>query len=128
MTDISSQTLEKQITAFLEEAAKTAPPGALDTVGAEIAKMVQSAAGANFVTKALQRLRFRSQTPGAAPRSFQRFSSADPLSLVFYRGGWCPFCDLQLRAYQESLGAITTMGATLIAISPQTPGPLAFRH
>lgn len=40
---------------------------------------------------------------------------------MFYRGGWCPFCDLQLRAYQASLAAIQAHGATLVAISPQTP-------
>jgi peroxiredoxin len=41
--------------------------------------------------------------------------------VTFYRGGWCPFCDLQLRAYQGVLGAIHDLGAELVAISPQTP-------
>ncbi|MCM1971281.1 MULTISPECIES: peroxiredoxin-like family protein [unclassified Streptomyces] len=41
--------------------------------------------------------------------------------LTFYRGGWCPYCNLQLRSYQQSLGEFRALGAQLIAISPQTP-------
>jgi peroxiredoxin len=41
--------------------------------------------------------------------------------LTFYRGGWCPFCDLQLHAYQSVLAEIHDLGAELVAISPQTP-------
>ncbi|MFC4810535.1 peroxiredoxin-like family protein [Paenibacillus sp. GCM10023250] len=44
-----------------------------------------------------------------------------PVVLVFYRGGWCPFCNMQLRAYQQILPEIQAMGAQLIAISPQQP-------
>ncbi|SFJ32297.1 Peroxiredoxin [Paenibacillus sp. UNC496MF] len=44
-----------------------------------------------------------------------------PVVLVFYRGGWCPFCNMQLRAYQQILPDIRAMGAQLIAISPQKP-------
>lgn len=40
---------------------------------------------------------------------------------TFYRGGWCPYCNLQLRAYQAALPAMTDLGATLVAISPQAP-------
>lgn len=41
--------------------------------------------------------------------------------LCFYRGGWCPYCNLELRAYQALLPEIGAAGATLVAISPQTP-------
>lgn len=41
--------------------------------------------------------------------------------LTFYRGGWCPYCNLELRAYQQVLPQIRELGASLIAISPQTP-------
>lgn len=44
-----------------------------------------------------------------------------PVILVFYRGGWCPYCNLELRAYQRLLPAIESAGATLLAISPQQP-------
>ncbi|ELS03536.1 Peroxiredoxin [Xenococcus sp. PCC 7305] len=41
--------------------------------------------------------------------------------ISFYRGGWCPYCNLELRALQQSLPEIKTLGANLIAISPETP-------
>lgn len=44
-----------------------------------------------------------------------------PVVVVFYRGAWCPYCDLHLRALQDSLGDIEERGASLVAISPQGP-------
>lgn len=41
--------------------------------------------------------------------------------VTFYRGAWCPYCNLQLRAYQAILPQVTRLDATLVAISPQTP-------
>ena len=43
-----------------------------------------------------------------------------PLVVTFYRGVWCPYCNMDLQALQQSLPAITERGAQLIAISPQT--------
>lgn len=47
--------------------------------------------------------------------------SEGPVVLLFYRGGWCPYCSLELRAYQQELESITALGASLIAISPESP-------
>lgn len=44
-----------------------------------------------------------------------------PLIVVFYRGLWCPYCNLELRAWQQLLPEVQAKGAQLIAISPQTP-------
>lgn len=44
-----------------------------------------------------------------------------PVVLTFYRGGWCPYCNFQLRAYQQILPQINARGASLIAVSPQSP-------
>jgi len=44
-----------------------------------------------------------------------------PIVLCFYRGAWCPYCNLELRAWQQHLAELRTLGATLVAISPQTP-------
>ena len=42
-----------------------------------------------------------------------------PVILLFVRGGWCPFCTLTLRAYQDWLPEIHQEGAELLAITPQ---------
>ena len=44
-----------------------------------------------------------------------------PVVLNFYRGGWCPFCNLELQALQARLPEIKALGATLVGISPETP-------
>ena len=45
-----------------------------------------------------------------------------PAVIVFYRGGWCPYCNIALRTYQAALvPALAARGISLIAISPQTP-------
>lgn len=44
-----------------------------------------------------------------------------PLIISFYRGGWCPYCNMELRALQQVLGQIQETGAQLVAISPETP-------
>lgn len=41
--------------------------------------------------------------------------------VTFYRGSWCPYCNLQLRALQAKLPEIQSLGATLVAISPEVP-------
>jgi peroxiredoxin len=42
-----------------------------------------------------------------------------PVVVAFYRGGWCPFCNLELRAFQRLLPDIEAAGASLVAISPE---------
>jgi peroxiredoxin len=41
--------------------------------------------------------------------------------VTFYRGGWCPYCNIALRGLQRYLAAFKTAGAKLVAISPQLP-------
>ena len=47
-----------------------------------------------------------------------------PAVLVFYRGGWCPFCNFQLGQLQGIQKDLTEMGVLLIAITPDPPGAL----
>ena len=43
-----------------------------------------------------------------------------PIVLTFYRGVWCPYCNMDLEALQSVLPQIEALGGTLVAISPQT--------
>ena len=44
-----------------------------------------------------------------------------PVILTWYRGSWCPFCNIQLHDYQKVLGDIHAAGAQLFAVSPELP-------
>ena len=43
-----------------------------------------------------------------------------PLAITFYRGVWCPYCNMDLQALEDAAGEIRALGASLVAISPQT--------
>jgi peroxiredoxin len=56
------------------------------------------------------------------PTSLAEALAGKPAVIVFYRGGWCPYCNIALRTYQAQLvPALDERGISLIAISPQTP-------
>ncbi len=55
------------------------------------------------------------------PVSLAELLRHGPAVVTFYRGGWCPYCNLQLRAYQAALPEMAALGARLVAISPQMP-------
>lgn len=44
-----------------------------------------------------------------------------PLLITFYRGEWCPYCNLALHALQRELPAFTARGVTVVAVSPEQP-------
>ncbi len=57
-----------------------------------------------------------------APIILDQLVANGPAVIVFYRGGWCPYCNLALRTYQrELLPELAAFGARLVAISPQSP-------
>ncbi len=99
----------------------------LERVGAETAKMIEDD---NLALKALaaRALKAGAMFP-AVNLPNQKGGMTDlaalvaerPVVVTFYRGGWCPYCNLELRAFQKALPQIEGMGAWLVAISPETP-------
>ncbi|WP_126453206.1 peroxiredoxin-like family protein [Sulfuriflexus mobilis] len=55
------------------------------------------------------------------PQQLSELLRTGSVVLTFYRGIWCPYCQVQLRAYQKILPEMRENGAHLIAISPQVP-------
>ncbi|HSY20230.1 MAG TPA: peroxiredoxin-like family protein [Candidatus Acidoferrales bacterium] len=55
------------------------------------------------------------------PVRLQALLDKGPVVVVFYRGGWCPYCNLHLRGFQRRLPEFHELGATVVAISPQLP-------
>jgi peroxiredoxin len=55
------------------------------------------------------------------PVSLDERLKRGPAVVVFYRGEWCPYCNTHLRALQAALPEIEATGASLLAISPQSP-------
>jgi peroxiredoxin len=50
-----------------------------------------------------------------------QLTAQGPVVVTWYRGGWCPYCNIALRGFQKRLPEIRAEGATMVAISPETP-------
>ncbi|MEM6798564.1 MAG: peroxiredoxin-like family protein [Planctomycetota bacterium] len=59
--------------------------------------------------------------PDGSTVKLSKLWSQKPLVIAFYRGGWCPYCNTQLRALERALGDIEGAGAKLVAITPELP-------
>ena len=55
---------------------------------------------------------------------FPKLLSAQPTVLIFYRGGWCPFCNRQMSGLQSIEGELKKLGYRIIAVSPDRPEEL----
>ena len=113
--------LDEELAAFKAEFERTAPAGRPALYEAKIGELRTSFAREKA-------LRVGDTVPDVplpggtgAPHSLSALLHHGPVVVTFYRGGWCPYCNIQLRAYQAVLPRITALGARLLAISPQLP-------
>ncbi len=53
--------------------------------------------------------------------NIQELLEKGPVVISFYRGGWCPYCNLELRELQKFIPEFEKLNTTLVAISPETP-------
>ncbi|MGH1439036.1 MAG: peroxiredoxin-like family protein [Cellvibrionaceae bacterium] len=96
-----------------------------ETIQATMAKATQSLAASDIAQKAPNTgdklPTFKLTDQHGKNQTLEQLLSDGPLVITFYRGGWCPYCNLELRAYQDVLGEIKDTGANLIAITPELP-------
>lgn len=62
---------------------------------------------------------FTLNDPEGNPVSSAELLSKGPLVISFYRGVWCPYCNMELQALEAALPQYLDLGASLVAISPQ---------
>jgi peroxiredoxin len=59
---------------------------------------------------------------GGQPTTLAQTLGGKPAVIAFYRGGWCPYCNITLRTYQAQLvPALAERGIGLVAIGPEAP-------
>ena len=112
-------TLAAELEAYRASSADGAEPAELKLMrdnNALLAGLVKNAAG---VGDRFPRLVLGDQL--GRKTDLGALSDAGPLVVNFYRGNWCPYCNIELRAYQKALPEIIELGARLVAISPETP-------
>jgi peroxiredoxin len=115
-------TIAQQVEAFEAELAAQIPPELLETFKAEQARLVAAGlpddaaqVGSPMPDGELLDVKGNATT-------LTQTREGRPAVVVFYRGAWCPYCNLALKAYQSDLvPGLTDRNVALIAISPQKP-------
>lgn len=119
-------TLQSKLDAFKAdfEAGKppyNVPPSVIDTMHRATAELVASGAATRALKAGDPAPRFTLNDPDGKPVSSAELLARGPLVVSFYRGVWCPYCNMELQALQAALPEFEALGASLVAISPQTP-------
>lgn len=53
--------------------------------------------------------------------SVHKLAAESPIALVFYRGGWCPYCSKHLEALKDAIEPLKELGYAIVAVSPDSP-------
>lgn len=62
---------------------------------------------------------FKAKDQSGADVSLRELRKKGPVVVLFYRGNWCPYCNKELKRFQDSLQLITDKGAQVVAITPE---------
>lgn len=119
---VSEQTIAQSIAEMKAKSAarRSGPPPA--AFAAEVDRLVAAGVPADAAAIGTPMPDGEPVDPSGAATSLSAVRNGRPAVVVFYRGAWCPYCNLTLRAYEETLiGELTERGVELIAISPQLP-------
>nr|WP_306511316.1 redoxin domain-containing protein [Streptomyces sp. HG99] len=100
----------------------------MNRAGQELAESGQADRALNVGAQAP---RFSLPSAGGPTVTLDGLLAEGPVVLTFYRGAWCPYCNIALRALQQHHHDITARGARLVAVSPQVPDgslSLSYKH
>ncbi|HEY2020955.1 peroxiredoxin-like family protein [Paraburkholderia sp.] len=111
--------LREQLDSFRAEFARTAPLGRVALYEARIDELRAGFGVEKAVGTGDQAPDFSLRDVRGNPVSLSGLLQRGPVVVTFYRGGWCPYCNIQLRAYQAIVPEMAARGARLVAISPQ---------
>lgn len=118
---LAADTLEKQLQARSDQAAGQLPA----EVRAEFARGIEAVAEAGVTATAKQvgdrAPDFTLKNAVGKEVTLSKLLEDGPVVLTWYRGGWCPYCNLALAALQEQLPEFSKAGATLVALTPELP-------
>jgi peroxiredoxin len=111
--------LKQQLDDFFSQLEQQAPPEVVTTIKNSINGLVNSGLAQEALKEGQKAPHFTLPNPLGQQVELSHLLQKGPVVVTFYRGEWCPFCNVQLHAYQQILPQIKELGATLVAISPQ---------
>ncbi len=114
-------TLKEELQQQLARFKQRVPDELVATIQAGVDELVDNGLASRAVKAGDMAPDFELPNAQGKPVALSSLLADGPVVLAFYRGGWCPYCNLQLRAYQRILPQIRALGAQLVAVSPEPP-------
>src|SRR5271169_2469420 len=113
--------LQDKLDAFKAEfEGKKAPPEVVAVFHKSTAELIASGQAARALKVGDRAPVFRLPDSEGATVASAELLTNGPLVVTFYRGAWCPYCNMDLQAIEAAALQIRSLGASLVAISPQT--------
>ena len=113
--------VRKELDEFREKMAKAAPPERLRVYEQGIEEVRKSGVMEKALKVGDRAPDFELPDANGKTVKLSELIARGPVVVTWYRGGWCPYCNIALRGFRKSLPEIRSAGASLVAISPETP-------
>jgi len=118
----NQESLTQSLQDFKTNFAKGAPKEVQALMQSALEELVASKTGEGVLKVGDQFPTFKLKNKDRNDKSFDElFGDQEHLIISFYRGGWCPYCNLELKALQDNLEAFKATGANLVAITSERP-------
>jgi peroxiredoxin len=114
-------TLNAELRTFYEARQQQIPAEIREIMHRAGQELADSGQADRALTVGAQAPRFNLPSATGQILSLDDLLTDGPVALTFYRGAWCPYCNIALRSLQQHHEAITARGARLVAVSPQIP-------
>jgi peroxiredoxin len=112
--------LEQQINELNENLAKQLPAEVLEVFGKSISELKTQGIEGSSIAIGETFPDFNLPNTNDKTVALKELLKNGKVIVAFFRGSWCPYCNLELKALQDNLKQIADRKATLVAISPQT--------
>jgi len=119
--DNKENRLDQELKKIMDDFSQSAPDEVKEIIGKGISTLSESDLIANAIKEGQKAPDFVLANHLGEKVSLSNLLQTGPVVLTWYRGGWCPFCNMQLQYMQRSLPAFQELNATLIALTPEKP-------
>ena len=113
--------LAPQLEAQMHRTAEMLPKEIVDLILQKIVELKDSSIADGSLQVGAKAPDFELPNPTGQRIKLSTLLADGPVVLSFYRGEWCPYCNLEIRALQQMLPEFQQYGAQVIAISPEQP-------
>jgi peroxiredoxin len=119
--DPASAPVQKELDEFREKATKKATPERLRAYEEGVDAVRKSGVTDKALKVGDRAPDFELKNAAGKSVKLSELTARGPVVITWYRGGWCPYCNIALRGFHKSLPEIRAANATLVALSPETP-------